>query len=63
MAARTAAVQTGYLLGGLIGGMTLALGGYAALGIVLATGLILCATLVLRVSDPIAMQEGKNARI
>jgi predicted MFS family arabinose efflux permease len=62
MAARTAATQMGYLLGGLIGGATLALGGYAALGIVLATGLILCATLVVRVTDPLAMQEGKNAR-
>jgi predicted MFS family arabinose efflux permease len=62
MAARTAAIQTGYLLGGLIGGATLALGGYTALGIVLATGLILCATLVMRVSDPLAMQEGHDAR-
>ena len=61
MAARTAAIQTGYLLGGLIGGATLALGGYAALGIVLATGLIFCATLVLRVTEPPAMQEGPNA--
>jgi predicted MFS family arabinose efflux permease len=62
MAARTAAIQTGYLLGGLIGGATLALGGYAALGIVLATGLILCATLVVRVIDPPAMQEEKGVR-
>jgi predicted MFS family arabinose efflux permease len=62
MAARTAAIQTGYLLGGLIGGATLALSGYAALGIVLATGLILCATLFMRVTDPLARQEGKEAR-
>ena len=62
MAARTAAIQTGYLLGGLIGGATLAFSGYAALGIVLATGLILCATLIMRVTDPLAMQEGENAR-
>ena len=62
MAARTAAIQMGYLLGGLIGGATLALSGYAALGIVLATGLILCATLVMRVTDPLTMEEGENAR-
>ena len=53
MAARTAAIQMGYLLGGLIGGATLALGGYAALDIVLPTGLILGAALVLRVTDPL----------
>jgi predicted MFS family arabinose efflux permease len=52
MAARTAATQMGYLLGGLIGGAALVWGGYAALGIVLATGLILCAALILRVTDP-----------
>jgi predicted MFS family arabinose efflux permease len=52
MAARTAATQMGYLLGGLIGGAVLAWRGYAALGIVLATGLILCAALILRVTDP-----------
>jgi predicted MFS family arabinose efflux permease len=51
MAARTAATQMGYLLGSLIGGATLAMGGYAALGVVLSTGLILGATLVLRVTD------------
>lgn len=61
MAARTAAIQTGYLLGGLIGGATLALGGYTALGIALATGLILCATLVMRVTKPPTMQEGTSA--
>ena len=47
MVARTAATQTGYLLGGLIGGATLAWSGYAALGFVLVTGLILCAALTL----------------
>jgi predicted MFS family arabinose efflux permease len=62
MAARTAATQMGYLLGGLIGGATLALGGYAALGIALATGLVLCATLVMRIADPLAVREGTNAR-
>jgi predicted MFS family arabinose efflux permease len=62
MAARTAATQTGYLLGGLIGGATLALSGYTALGIALATGLILCATLVMRVTEPPTIQEGTNAR-
>jgi predicted MFS family arabinose efflux permease len=62
MAARTAAIQTGYLLGGLIGGATLALSGYAALGIVLATGLVLCAALVMRITDPLAGQKGKDAR-
>jgi predicted MFS family arabinose efflux permease len=54
MAARTAATQMGYLLGGLLGGATLAFGGYAALGIILATGLALCAALILRVTDPLA---------
>jgi predicted MFS family arabinose efflux permease len=54
MAARTATTQMGYLLGGLLGGATLALGGYAALGIALATGLVLCAALILRVTDPLA---------
>jgi predicted MFS family arabinose efflux permease len=62
MAARTAAIQAGYLLGGLVGGATLALSGYAALGIVLATGLILGVTLVMRIAEPLTMQEGKNAR-
>jgi len=62
MAARTAATQMGYLLGGLIGGATLASGGYAALGIVLATALILGATLVLRVTDPLAREETTNDR-
>jgi predicted MFS family arabinose efflux permease len=62
MAARTAAIQMGYLLGGLIGGATLALGGYAALGIALATGLILGAALVLRVTDPLAAHETRDAR-
>ena len=56
MAARTAATQMGYLLGGLIGGATLALSGYTALGIVLATALILGAALVLRVTNPLASQ-------
>jgi predicted MFS family arabinose efflux permease len=54
MAARTGATQMGYLLGGLIGGAALAWSGYAALGIILATSLILCAALVLRVTDPSA---------
>jgi predicted MFS family arabinose efflux permease len=61
MAARTAATQMGYLLGGLIGGATLALGGYAALGIVLSTGLILGAALILRVTDPLTYQEIRDA--
>jgi predicted MFS family arabinose efflux permease len=60
MAARTAATQMGYLLGGLIGGATLALGGYVALGIVLSTGLILGAALILRVTDPPADQETRD---
>jgi predicted MFS family arabinose efflux permease len=51
MAARTAATQSGYLLGGLTGGAALAWSGYAALGIVLATGLFLSAALILRVID------------
>jgi predicted MFS family arabinose efflux permease len=61
MAARTAATQMGYLLGGLLGGATLAFGGYAALGIVLATGLALCAALILRVTDPLALDAVDHA--
>ena len=63
MAARTAATQMGYLLGGLVGGAALALGGYAALGFVLATALVLGAMLVLRVTDPLAREETRNARL
>ena len=62
MAARTAANQTGYLLGAVVGGATLALSGYAALGIVLAAGLALCALLVMRVIDPLAVQEREMTR-
>lgn len=52
MAARTAALQMGYLLGGLAGGAAQAWSGYGVLGIIIAAGLILCAALVLRVNDP-----------
>jgi hypothetical protein len=38
------------------------MGGYAALGIALATGLILGAALVLRVTDPLAAHETRDAR-
>jgi predicted MFS family arabinose efflux permease len=62
MAARTATTQMGYLLGGLIGGATLAWSGYATLGIVLAAGLLLCAALVLRVSDPPARKVDVKSR-
>lgn len=62
MAARTATTQMGYLLGGLIGGATLAWSGYATLGIVLAAGLLLCAALVLRVSDPPARKVDGESR-
>ncbi|MGF1473057.1 MAG: MFS transporter [Rubrobacteraceae bacterium] len=53
MAARTAALQIGYLLGGLVGGVTLVWSGYAALGLVLGTAMTLTAALILRVSDPL----------
>ena len=56
MAARTAAIQMGYLFGGMIGGATLAWSGYAALGIILAAALIFCAGLFLRVSDPLSQE-------
>jgi len=52
MAARTATLQMGYLLGGLLGGAVLAWSGYAALGLILGAGMILAAVLVLRVTDP-----------
>lgn len=51
MAARTATLQMGYLLGGLLGGAALAWSGYAALGLILGAGMILAAVLVLRVTD------------
>lgn len=53
MAARTAAVQLGYLLGAVIGGAVLADGGYAALGTMLAVGMMASALLILRVDDPV----------
>ncbi len=56
MAARTAALQMGYLLGGLAGGAAQAWSGYGVLGIIIAAGLILCAALVLRVNDPPARE-------
>jgi predicted MFS family arabinose efflux permease len=52
MAARTATLQIGYLLGGLLGGAALAWSGYAALGFILGAGMILAAVLALRVTDP-----------
>lgn len=61
MSARTATVQMGYLLGGLVGGATLAWSGYAALGIIIAGGLVLCAALVLRVNDPLAREVAETA--
>jgi len=62
MAARTAATQMGYLLGGLSGGATLVLGGCVVLGIVLSTGLVFGAALIPRVTDPRATQEVRSAR-
>ena len=59
MAVRTAAIQMGYLLGGLVGGATLAWGGYAALGLLLGAATILSAALVLRVSDPLTQEADK----
>lgn len=61
MAARTAVTMMGYLLGGLLGGATLAWGGYGALGLILAVCLALCAALVLRVSDPTAPKAAEPA--
>ncbi len=61
MSARTATLQMGYLLGGLLGGATLAWSGYAALGIIIAAGLVLCAALVLRVNDPLAREVAEPA--
>ncbi len=61
MAARTAATMMGYLLGGLLGGATLAWGGYGALGLILAVCLALCAAHALRVSDPPAPKAAEPA--
>lgn len=52
MAARTAATQTGYLLGALVGGVVIAGPGYGALGVVLALVMAGSAWLVLRVDEP-----------
>ena len=52
MAARTAATQTGYLLGALVGGVVIAGPGYGALGVVLALIMAGSAWLVLRVDEP-----------
>jgi len=53
MAARTAATQLGYLVGAVMGGVVIAVWGYAALGIALALGLTLSASLILLVRDPL----------
>ncbi len=52
MAARTAATQTGYLLGAVLGGAVIAVSGYPALGLVLAAVLTCSAALALGVRDP-----------
>jgi predicted MFS family arabinose efflux permease len=50
--ARTAVTQLGYLLGAVIGGLVIAVSGYAALGLALGAGMALSAVLVLRVWEP-----------
>jgi predicted MFS family arabinose efflux permease len=52
MAARSAANQTGYLLGAAIGGAVLQVAGYAELGIALAMVMLTAAWLMLLVPDP-----------
>lgn len=52
MAARTAATQSGYLLGAVIGGAVIAGSGYPLLGFVLALVMSFSAWLVLRVTEP-----------
>ena len=49
MAARTAATQSGYLLGAVVGGAVIAGPGYAALGLVLAVVMAASAWLARRV--------------
>jgi predicted MFS family arabinose efflux permease len=51
MAARTAATQSGYLVGAVVGGAVLAGPGYGALGVVLAVTMATSAWLVHRVDD------------
>jgi len=51
MAARTAATQLGYLLGGTTGGVVISHSGYGTLGVVLAIGMAVSAVLILRVGD------------
>jgi predicted MFS family arabinose efflux permease len=52
MGARTAGAQLGYMVGAAAGGIVLALGDFAALGVVLCAGMAASSLLVLRVSDP-----------
>ena len=56
MAARTAANQVGYLLGGLFGGAALVWSDYGTLGLTLGAAMILVAALILRVNDPLARE-------
>jgi predicted MFS family arabinose efflux permease len=50
-AARTAATQTGYLVGAVIGGVVIAGPGWRALGVVLAAVMVASAWLVQRVHE------------
>lgn len=62
MAARTAAIQLGYLLGAVIGSAVIPGAGYGTLGVVLALGIGVSALLILRVDDPLAATTGPTGR-
>ena len=61
MTARTAATQTGYLVGASVGGAVIAGPGYPTLGVVLAAGLLLSAALLARVPEPDRLGVGSGA--
>jgi predicted MFS family arabinose efflux permease len=52
MSARTAAAQFGYMVGALAGGVVLAAGGFAGLGLFLMAGLLVASLVVARVTVP-----------
>jgi predicted MFS family arabinose efflux permease len=59
MAARTTSAQLGYTIGASLGGLVLALGGFAELGIFLLVGMAFSALLITRVEErePVARIE------
>jgi predicted MFS family arabinose efflux permease len=52
MAARTTSAQLGYTVGAMLGGLVIAVAGFAALGFVLLVGMAFSALLIARVEEP-----------